>query len=371
MIRPNFIKGDKVCILRSAFLGDWITIIPFINYLVEICEISINDIYFIILNKEASNPAAIIFGKDSIFSKNTFSLNSSSLKKLLSSTLAVRRKLPKSINKLVLLSFTRDSKVSINKKKLISYLLFGNKVAKFGFDNLLMKNLSESQYLSYFDKLGIILNNSRINLKTFLDESIHEKKTSSAKKKIVIYANSKLVMKIWPIQKYIELVRLLNKTYIANFYLIGGKEDYDYNEEINKKLIQEGISIENLAGKITIKDTITFLKQTDLLVSNDGAPIHFAGLVNTPTVGIYTFKEPVGAWEPLINDYFETIRTDVGCKLCYKEFCSNPVCITSIGCIDVYNLCKQLLDNNKQFEIRKANVIIPQKKINYLTSYVN
>ena len=363
----QFYKGDKICILRSAFLGDWITILPFVNYLIENCNILAEDIFFIIMNKEGINPAALILGKDSIYAKNTFILNSYKVSTLLNSAKQIKKGIPK-FNKLVHLSFTQDNAISILKKKTLSFFLFGFKVQTFGFKLTKDEPLTESQYISYFDKLNINYNTKGINLSNFLaPESYTKLAREGAEKIIAIYAHSKLKMKIWPIQNFAEVMESLNSAYKISFYLIGSKEDYDYNETLIKHLGNKSFNINNIAGVNNINETIAFLNNIDLLIANDGAPIHFAALVNTPSVCIFTFKEPIGAWEPFINKNYITIRTEVSCKLCFKESCSNNICIKSVKTIDVINASHELLNNTD--DISSARIFIPKYTLNYKTKH--
>jgi ADP-heptose:LPS heptosyltransferase len=365
-VKSNSIKSeDQVCIIRSAFLGDWVTTLPFICYLIYECKVKKENIHFLIINNQGTNPVTSILGEESVISTNTYALNSSSIRTFYSSVKKARLALGKKINKVILLPFTHDNAKSILKKRLLSTLIFKGSIDYFGFSLKKPKNLSESQYSSYFNRLNISYSIKKESIAAFLkEEGFLLQKKYSQKKQIAIYANSKLEMKIWPLQNFISLINTLSKEHESEFYLIGGKEDVQFNSNLMQQLPGH-VTVNILAGKLTIKDTINFLSNMDLLVANDGAPIHFAAMVNTPIVGLYTYKEPVGSWDPYLTSSFITYRADVSCKHCFKEHCPNPVCLYSINVQSVVEASNFLLNNSSR-HTNEVRLLFSKQPLNYL-----
>jgi len=249
------------------------------------------------------------------------------------------------------LPFTFERKVNSIKKLILSYFLFPVFAKRRGFlSGKLNEGMNYSQYFSYFNKLNLKTPTSRKLIDQFLSgENISIwRKENNTKRKVALYINSKLTMKIWSIENYVNLVNHLDLYFRNNieFYLIGSKEDFEYNELVFSK-INKQIYIKNIAGTLTIKDTCNFLSTVDLLIGNDGAPLHFAALVNTPIVGLYTFKEQAGTWEPIIAENFIVFRADVPCKHCYKSACSNVICLKYINYFHVLDAVKELLIDNR------------------------
>lgn len=170
-------------------------------------------------------------------------------------------------------------------------------------------------------------------------------------------------MKIWPLNNFILLISEFHKHFKVNFILIGSKEDYDYNEIILSKL-SDKINIVNIAGVLNIQETLEELSDVDLLIANDGAPVHFASLLNRPVVGLYTFIEPIGFWDPSLSNRYITQRTEVSSKNCFKESCSNALCIQSISVVEVLNSCIELLNYNDH-KIRENRILIPDIQLNF------
>lgn len=357
---------DKICILRSAFLGDWISTIPFLIYLTEVCCIPVENIYIIIINNSGFNPIEKVLGPNSLFTKNSLVVNSLNFKTTYKSALFVRKNIYNKVNRMIYLPFTYENRTSILKKYILSFFLCKFNIKKNGFIFFnKYKIISSSQYFSFFQKLDIEFDLNKISVKAFLEkQSIHFSKKASDfdKVRIAVYPNSKLKMKIWPIENYIKVLESLYNKYNAEFYLIGSAEDYHYNQLLidnsNKK-----INIQNIAGVLDISSTITFLSNVDLLLTNDGAPVHMGSLVNTPVVGLYTYKEPIGSWDPILSKKYIIIRTEVLCKNCFSDNCLNPVCIKYIPASIVVNACDDILDG--KINGRENKVLIPQSPLSF------
>ena len=362
---------DKICIIRSAFLGDWITTVPFYIYLINDCKVKKENIFSIILNNKGVNSVENILGPESVLSNNTYAINSQSVLTSLRSAFSLRKKPFKEFDKIIFLPFTFESKLSRLKKLAISYVFADLTIQRFGFNILTFEKIQThpSQYISYFKKLGIKFNLEFGAVKQFLiSESVKLKSSQNGQSlKIAIYAHSKLEMKIWDPSNFIQVIIALNKKYKSSFVLIGSNDDFQYNEELISRLPLD-INVSNIAGKISISETLSMLSEMNLLITNDGAPVHFASLLNLPTVAIYTYKEPVGAWDPFLSNQYITLRTDVECKHCYKEFCKNPICIKAIGFVEVFDSCVELLENNNSIR-RQNKILIPNTPLNFINNH--
>ncbi len=346
---PEFKPDDKIFFIRSAFLGDWLATLPFVEYLIYRYKLNPTQIYFLIFNNKKLNPAELILGKENIFAKNTIVVNSNA-SQIVSSILEARALVNQvySVDHVLLLPFTRDLYYSVIKKWVICKFIFGVNPFFSGFNlHFDTKIFSTSQYLSIFEKYGIQTLDVG-NQRTFLFAKNRSQAIDiSGKKRVALYVHSKLSMKIWPKHKYVELILNIHKDVNCDFFLIGASEDHDYNLELLELVSRQnaGVNIENLAGKMSIPETLHFFLNINILIGNEGAPMHIASLVNLPTVAIFTYKEPIGTWDPPKTDDFVSIRSDVSCKNCFKEFCHNPVCIYDVKVETVLMYSKLIIEN--------------------------
>ncbi len=361
---------ERICIIRSAFLGDWISTIPFLIYLIEFCHIPYENIHIIVINNKGLNPVEKIHGPHSLLKKNTQIINSSNFKTILRSALQIRKRNKYKVDRIIYLPFTNESWINVLKKYLISFLIAPLNIKRNGFKYYeRFPAISNSQYFSYFSKLGIDFKLKKTSVRSFLNfESIITNEGLIKKKKqIAIYASSKLEMKIWPIDNYTKVINEIANKFDADFFLIGASEDFVYNELLLNNISKQ-INVVNLAGKLDIPSSISFLSNIDLLISNDGAPIHMAALVDISIVGLYTSKEPPGTWDPVLSSNYIVIRTDVMCKNCFKENCINPICLHYISPSVVINACEDLL--NGKISNGENKILFPPFSISYKSNVI-
>jgi heptosyltransferase-2 len=120
--------------------------------------------------------------------------------------------------------------------------------------------------------------------------------------------------KRWPVEKWIELVsspELADREIV----IIGSSEDKEIANEIEKKSGNKNIS--NLAGKLSIIESIRRIAGCQLIVSNDSAPQHFAMAVSTPVITIFGATVPRFGFYPAGPDD-RVVETDLNleCRPC-------------------------------------------------------
>jgi ADP-heptose:LPS heptosyltransferase len=97
------------------------------------------------------------------------------------------------------------------------------------------------------------------------------------KQYVVISVGGSSENKRWPIEKYIELAEYIFEKWGLLSIFIGGN---DIKFESNKKFIL------NKVGKLSILESIEFVQNSKLVITNDTCTLHFAGASNIPAVCI-------------------------------------------------------------------------------------
>lgn len=116
--------------------------------------------------------------------------------------------------------------------------------------------------------------------------------------------------KKWTKEGFGELANLIYKKYKKKTVLIGGKEDIELCDEIDK--ISEGHTI-NMAGKLSLKQSGALLSKALFLVANDSGPFHIARGVKCKTFVIF------GPTSPAMFDFGENtvlIDKNIKCSPC-------------------------------------------------------
>lgn len=82
----------------------------------------------------------------------------------------------------------------------------------------------------------------------------------------------------------------------------------------------------------TLRQLLALLEQSDLLLCNDGGPMHLAAAVGTPTFAIFSWGKPEW-WQPRgPARHTSVLRTDITCRPCSGHcIFAEPVCLTGLG----------------------------------------
>ncbi len=97
-----------------------------------------------------------------------------------------------------------------------------------------------------------------------------------------IFATS-MEHKYWDRDKWVELSKVIKEKYNKYCILFGAKDDLEYA----KYLTQRSDNFINLVGKTTLTESMAYLTDCSACVSTDTAMMHFASILNIPTISLY------------------------------------------------------------------------------------
>ena len=96
--------------------------------------------------------------------------------------------------------------------------------------------------------------------------------------------------KRWPLERWTELLGLLEKRYPDHrFVVVGAAENRD---RMDAWLRANGLKARNLCGRDDLQVFAELARRMRLLISTDAGPRHLAAAVGCPTVGIYGWTGP-------------------------------------------------------------------------------
>ena len=133
--------------------------------------------------------------------------------------------------------------------------------------------------------------------------------------------------KQYPQEKWIEFIKQIKSD--INIYLIGGKNDFEYCNNIINNITEtiasgsvlkseiENHQLFNLAGKFTFLQTAALMKDAGMNYVNDSAPMHIASAVNAPVTAVFCSTVPGFGFGPL-SDTSNIVETekDLYCRPC-------------------------------------------------------
>lgn len=110
---------------------------------------------------------------------------------------------------------------------------------------------------------------------------------------IAVHVGGSESHKALSVSKWISILRHLRTLRPFKFVIVGGKEDADKGLQL-QCVAPEGEVI-NLAGQLSLAETMSVIKKASLLIGPDSAPIHMASLTATPTLNLSVGQ--VNHWE--------------------------------------------------------------------------
>ena len=121
--------------------------------------------------------------------------------------------------------------------------------------------------------------------------------------------------KQFPIAKWCEFLNEIPKS--LDVYLIGGKQDISLMENIINNISNENIKVKNLAGKLSLLQTTSLMKDAQMNFVNDSAPLHLASAVNAKTTALFCSTITDFGFGPLSDDamVIETLKI-LNCRPC-------------------------------------------------------
>lgn len=196
-------------------------------------------------------------------------------------------------------------------------------------------------------KNNIELPELKINKNKIYSKINNWNKSFDKNKKIIVlnfYAGD-LKIRAWPIKKFIELGKKLLENSENQIIIIGPKKAEKDSNKIWKKINSKNCL--NLTGKTSFKEMIEIFGITDLLISIDSGPPHFAALTRTPSIVLFGPETPK-LYSPL-NKNAKTIFKNFNCSPCLNAFnsrntpCKNNKCLKNISVQEIYKESKNML----------------------------
>lgn len=114
------------------------------------------------------------------------------------------------------------------------------------------------------------------------------------KKKVLIHAAAAHPDKIYPLSSWVKIVARLNQEYGFIPFFTGAEQDFALYEELQKL---SGVVGVNLAGKLTLRQSMAIYSTLNLAICVDSGPAHLAAAAGIPVLSIFGPTDPV-RWAP-------------------------------------------------------------------------
>lgn len=278
-MKSNSVK--KILIFRTEHIGDYALSLPFIKTIRENYPSAKVDLVVGPWNREFAEATPYVDNViiwDNPLVKRHIKIIDFINPKNIFSVLSFFKKIRKNRYDLAL-AFSNRKFIKI----LIRFFKSNKKIA--GFDYLKNENEND-RFDRMISSLGMKKKKDPIKLKLTKakENEVDNIFKNAEENKIVIHPITPLDEKNWKLENWAELVNKLNKG--NTFFIIGTEKDKEKIDSLISKIKMKK-NVINLAGKLTIIQTIRLIAKSNLIVGGDSGPVHFAELTNTPILALF------------------------------------------------------------------------------------
>lgn len=136
-------------------------------------------------------------------------------------------------------------------------------------------------------------------------------------------------LKHWPAIKYAQLAQELANNFKCKIILLG-----DDSEKPIADIISAAVKgkVADLVGKTSLEELAAIIEKLNILITNDGGPLHIARALGVKTVSIFgPVDDLVYGPYPKSTKHI-VIKEDVSCQPCYQDF-KMPICDKDRECL--------------------------------------
>ena len=132
---------------------------------------------------------------------------------------------------------------------------------------------------------------------------------------VLLYPSARYYFKAWPPERFAVLADWLALQGVV-VALIGNQREYPLGQQITKLSRSSPV---NLMGKTSLGELAGLMKLSALLIGNDGGPLHVAGAVGCPVLGLFGPTDPA-VWG-VRGEQVSVIYKNVDCSNCFYPGC--------------------------------------------------
>jgi ADP-heptose:LPS heptosyltransferase len=162
-------------------------------------------------------------------------------------------------------------------------------------------------------------------------------------------------VKEWPASKWQALINTIHAEYAAVIIQFGIRRDGESSEYDNLT------GVKSVAGRLRGEELVALIAICDLVISIDSGPVHVAGAVDTPVLGLFGPLDPLSI---LPSDARALgLFSDVPCRFCHNRTpvihwfngCPNDIaCMKRLDCETVFGAIQSMLGRNTKREFKES-----------------
>lgn len=165
---------------------------------------------------------------------------------------------------------------------------------------------------------------------------------------LTVFPGAKHFTKRWPLKYFKEVSEMVLERTNWNIIFAGDKADAEY---IGDMPVFSNPRVFNAAGKYGLLESIILIQKSDVILSNDSAPMHISALFSKPQVAIFGGTTPQLGFAPLNPNALVIESEKLKCRPCSH--------IGRANCPKQHFKCMEEIKPETVYE----NLLIAQKKM--------
>ncbi len=164
---------------------------------------------------------------------------------------------------------------------------------------------------------------------------------------ITICPGARWNTKRWPVAHFDRLMeRIENAVPNVRFAVIGGGGDQSMGEALTQSDPERRL---DLTGRTSLLEMIEWIRQSEMLITNDTGPMHVGAALGTPVTGLFGPTDPrqTGPYGQLR----ETLQADaLPCVPCRKSSCRRTDTMECLLALDPDSVFERVMDRRRRLE---------------------
>jgi len=162
----------------------------------------------------------------------------------------------------------------------------------------------------------------------------------------------------WAASKWQKLINKIHSEYDALIIQFGVNTGDGSSEYDNLR------GVKSLAGRLNGADLVALIASCDLVISIDSGPVHVAGTVGTPVIGLFGPVDPASRLPP--ESPALGLFSDVPCLFCHNrtpiihwfDGCPNDIaCMKKLADQTVFEAVKSMLVHSKERRLGQPSIL--------------
>lgn len=156
---------------------------------------------------------------------------------------------------------------------------------------------------------------------------------------ILLYPSARYVFKTWPLERFAALANWFAQKGFQ-VALVGDQREASLGQQIMNMTAHKPV---NLMGHTNLSTLSSLMKQSVLVVGNDGGPLHIAAAVGCRVIGLFGPTDPA-VWGPRGSNV-HVIYKGLDCRECFYPGCSRgeESCMRQISLEEVCHAAQSFL----------------------------